>query len=163
MANAPKKLRPDWVPERVPFKSFHDNSKFYNSHSWRKVAIAHKLKNPVCVKCSERGIVTAVAVTDHIVRLVDGGAEFDESNLQSLCGSCHSRKSGKEGNGYKETPELRTLQAKQAKEAKQASEVIKKKETFYSAYCKKMGWDGYSLSYLQMREILDQKGYKNPE
>ena len=29
---------------------------------------------------------------DHIVEIMDGGAEFDPANLQTLCGDCHKAK-----------------------------------------------------------------------
>ncbi len=29
---------------------------------------------------------------DHVVELQDGGAELDPSNVQLMCGSCHTRK-----------------------------------------------------------------------
>ena len=35
-------------------------------------------------------------VTDHIKPIIDGGAKFDLSNLQSLCHRHHNRKRGKE-------------------------------------------------------------------
>ncbi len=157
MPNAPKKINRPWVPERIPFKSFNDNSDFYNSHSWRKAAKAHKLKNPVCIKCEEKGIVTAVTVTDHIVRIVDGGAEYDENNLQSLCRSCHSRKSGKEAHGYREKKKETTKPVKS-----NDKDLIKKKETFYISYCNEKGWVQNKLTYEQISEIKSQEGWKNP-
>ena len=45
-----------------------------------------------CVKCKRAGRLEC----DHIVPLRRGGAEYDESNLQSLCRPCHIRKSASE-------------------------------------------------------------------
>ena len=33
---------------------------------------------------------------DHILRIKDGGAEWETSNLQALCRSCHSEKTARE-------------------------------------------------------------------
>lgn len=105
MANAPKKLKRHWVPERKPFqKSMNDNSKFYNSWPWRKLRKIYREKNPYCVKCEAEGRVTAMHVVDHIVRIEDGGSSLDEDNLQSLCKFHHNQKSGREAHGYREQP-----------------------------------------------------------
>ncbi len=95
----PKK-RP-WVRNRKPFEMANDNSKFYNSTKWRKKSKEYRAKNPLCVHCKENGIVREAQVTDHIIRIVDGGDPFDEDNLQSLCHKCHNSKSSYEGKGIK--------------------------------------------------------------
>lgn len=63
---------------------------FYASREWqaaRQLAIG--LAAYRCSKCGARGVRLFV---DHIVELADGGAEFDQGNLQVLCGSCHTLK-----------------------------------------------------------------------
>lgn len=45
-------------------------------------------QNPLCVECEKAGRVTLATVPDHIVALVNGGAD-DETNLQSLCEEHH--------------------------------------------------------------------------
>lgn len=102
MPSRPKKVNRPWKPERKPFERSKDNSSFYNSTRWRKVARIHKEKNPFCVKCDAEGKVTAVQFTDHIVRLEDGGEPYSDKNLQSLCEFHHNQKSGREAHGYKE-------------------------------------------------------------
>jgi len=97
-----KPIKPFWVPERKAFGRRKDNSKFYNSWTWRKVSKAFKLENPFCVKCEEEGKVVAAKFTDHIERIEDGGAKFDKDNLQALCQHHHDSKSGKESHGYRE-------------------------------------------------------------
>lgn len=52
-------------------------------------------KNPLCVRCAERGITRAVDHWDHIIPLELGGAD-DESNLQGLCIACHNEKTAEE-------------------------------------------------------------------
>lgn len=102
MPTRPKKIKRAWKSERVAFGRRKDNSEFYNSPRWRKVSKLNKNKNPECVKCRDKGIVTAVRFTDHIVRIEDGGAPYSDDNLQSLCEFHHNSKSGKEAHGYKE-------------------------------------------------------------
>ena len=97
MPNKPKKLKRSWVPERKPFNTSLDNQKFYNSTRWRKVAAGFRDKNPVCIECEKKGIIKPSEVTDHILSIRNGGAKFNEDNLQALCHSCHNIKSGKEG------------------------------------------------------------------
>jgi 5-methylcytosine-specific restriction enzyme A len=43
-------------------------------------------------RCVRRGARTRAAVTDHIVRLRDGGARLDPANHQSLCRGCNVAK-----------------------------------------------------------------------
>ena len=52
-----------------------------------------------CVKCGAEGRYNNriggdrySLEVDHIVEIVDGGAEFDEDNLQTLCRTCHKEK-----------------------------------------------------------------------
>jgi len=101
MPKKPKKIKPYWIPKRKPHKRLIDNSTFYNSTKWRKFAIDYKNKNPLCVECDSREIASPAQVADHIIRIIDGGAKFDESNIQSLCNKCHNSKSGRESKGNK--------------------------------------------------------------
>ena len=43
-------------------------------------------------QCVQRGETTRATCTDHIQALNAGGSQFDEANLQSLCGDCNRRK-----------------------------------------------------------------------
>ena len=46
-------------------------------------------------RCVQRHIMTGEdLVTDHIVPLLQGGAKYDTSNLQTLCRACNSAKDG---------------------------------------------------------------------
>lgn len=51
--------------------------------------------NPLCVECTKLNRVTAATVPDHIVALVNGGAD-DETNLQSLCADHHRDKTARD-------------------------------------------------------------------
>ena len=68
------------------------NQSFYSSGRWTKVSKWYRKNNPLCVHCKEQGRVTPAQLVDHIVEIKDGGAEYDESNLQSLCKACHNVK-----------------------------------------------------------------------
>lgn len=97
MPTLPKAKRPPWKPEcKESSWSVSDNYKIYNGTKWRSLALAHKRQNPLCAVCLERGIVTPVAVTDHVKAIKDGGRIYDWENLQSLCKPCHMDKTNKE-------------------------------------------------------------------
>ena len=44
--------------------------------------------NPLCVRCQDKGRVTAATELDHRVPLTHGGAD-DADNLRALCRPCH--------------------------------------------------------------------------
>ena len=45
-----------------------------------------------CVRCLKLGVLEV----DHIVRIEDGGPEYDLANCQTLCRSCHVSKTSAE-------------------------------------------------------------------
>ncbi len=48
---------------------------------------------PYCRECARHGITTRATDVDHIIpHRGDRRLFYDETNLQSLCHSCHSRK-----------------------------------------------------------------------
>jgi len=61
---------------------------------WRKIRDAHLKLEPNCRVCGQPG-----KHVDHIKPLRQGGTH-DESNLRTLCASCHSRKTAQEDGGY---------------------------------------------------------------
>jgi 5-methylcytosine-specific restriction enzyme A len=69
---------------------------FYRSKLWRDARAYHLGTSPLCVHCEAQGKVTEATIVDHIVPRSQGGLPFAESNLQSLCESCHARKSQSE-------------------------------------------------------------------
>lgn len=90
--------RPSWLPKRkAQGRRVVDNSAFYNSKAWRKVATMHKAANPLCVMCDAKGCLSPATVTDHITPIAEGGSKWDWENLQSLCARCHAVKSATEG------------------------------------------------------------------
>lgn len=100
MANKPKKIVRSWVKPKVAFERENSNQEFYNSWPWRKKSKAYRQANPLCVKCMAKDVVTAAKVVDHIVSINNGGDKLNDSNLQSLCESCHNSKSSAESRGF---------------------------------------------------------------
>jgi 5-methylcytosine-specific restriction protein A len=63
--------------------------------NWRKIRLAHLRREPTCRFCAARGLVSAATDVDHVVALADGGTHAD-SNLRSLCHSCHSARTARD-------------------------------------------------------------------
>ena len=73
---------------------------FYRSAEWRRLRSNYLIEHPFCEECHRQGRLTRATVVDHVIPIRMGGPTLDESNLQSLCSSCHSRKSIKEGSRF---------------------------------------------------------------
>ena len=66
---------------------------FYNTTAWREARqLALVLGAFQCAHCRCKPKMLFV---DHIVELSDGGAPLEQSNLEPLCGSCHTAKTAK--------------------------------------------------------------------
>jgi 5-methylcytosine-specific restriction protein A len=57
---------------------------------WRKIRTRYVRKHPLCERCLLEGRYVPVEEVHHIVPLSEGGSN-DESNLMSLCHSCHEK------------------------------------------------------------------------
>ena len=77
-------------------RGFDTEVGFYQSVRWRVVRAAFLREHPLCAACAARGRVVAAVVVDHVVPVKDGGARFDQGNLQALCISDHNAKSARE-------------------------------------------------------------------
>ena len=62
---------------------------------WMRRRTAWLKAHPFCCHCEERGHIVIATEVDHVVPLVQGGAD-DESNLQGLCSPCHKAKTALE-------------------------------------------------------------------
>jgi 5-methylcytosine-specific restriction endonuclease McrA len=82
-----------WMPEQPKREKQTRKARWhgYGTTRWRKMRARLLALHPLCVECT--GIAT---VLDHITSVRDGGDAWAESNLQSLCESCHNSKSGRE-------------------------------------------------------------------
>lgn len=65
----------------------------YSSRRWRRFRKMFLAAHPIC---STPGCGQPATEVDHIIPLSKDGTN-DESNFQSKCKSCHSRKTAKEG------------------------------------------------------------------
>lgn len=65
-------------------------SKTYG-RKWQRIRRSYLARNPLCVHCLAKGVTTPANQVDHILRIKWGGGNED-SNLQALCASCHSKK-----------------------------------------------------------------------
>ena len=75
-----------FLPGRVPPRYQPDPRA---TGRWRKVrSQALERDSSRCVRCGE-----PATDVDHRVELIDGGAPYDLTNLQSLCEACHDAKS----------------------------------------------------------------------
>lgn len=64
---------------------------WYGLGRWKRLRLAHLAREPLCVMCTEEGLVTAGTVVDHKDPHRGDEAKFwDASNLQTLCASHHS-------------------------------------------------------------------------
>ena len=65
-------------------------------NAWRKIRSRYIKAHPLCVECKRAGKLTPAEEIHHIVPLSKGGTH-EESNLMSLCTSCHSTITAREG------------------------------------------------------------------
>ena len=72
--------------------------------AWKRVRDRHIAQHPLCEVCKRNGNLTPAEEVHHIVPLSQGGTH-DDSNLMSLCKSCHSEITAKEGGRW--TPKHR--------------------------------------------------------
>ena len=66
-----------------------DSNKKYG-RAWREMRKRYAAAHPLCEMCLKEGQLTPVEEVHHIIPLADGGTN-EESNLMSLCRSCHEK------------------------------------------------------------------------
>ena len=69
-------------------RSHGTNSKY--GRAWHRIRARFAAKHPVCEECLKHGKLTFVQEVHHIIPVSRGGTH-DESNLMSLCQSCHNK------------------------------------------------------------------------
>jgi 5-methylcytosine-specific restriction enzyme A len=79
------------IPTVEQSRRVKETEPFYKTPAWRRFAknVVRK-RGKICQLCGV-GVSKRVFV-DHVIELKDGGAPFDEDNVQVLCGSCHTWK-----------------------------------------------------------------------
>lgn len=58
--------------------------------AWQRIRTRYIHKHPLCEECLKHGRYVPVEEVHHIIPLSEGGTN-DESNLMSLCRSCHEK------------------------------------------------------------------------
>lgn len=66
-----------------------DHAKKYG-REWKRVRDRYVSKHPLCEMCLKEGKITPVEEVHHILPVNRGGGN-EESNLMSLCKSCHNK------------------------------------------------------------------------
>lgn len=65
---------------------------------WRRYRAGYLARNPLCVHCDRRGVVSPATQVDHIRRTWPQDPNFYNAlNHQALCARCHTRKTTAEG------------------------------------------------------------------
>lgn len=78
-----------------------DINKLYKTARWRRLRLIVLRDNPLCVHCTQAGLVTQATEVDHIVpHKGDERLFWDVENLQGLCKPCHSKKTASEDGGF---------------------------------------------------------------
>ena len=101
MPTLPKGRSRSWIPKAKPQNRQIDNSQFYHSKAWRMTRKFYIKANPLCEQCTRDGRTTGVQMVDHIRQITMGGDRLHQSNLQTLCNSCHAKKSASEAVEYR--------------------------------------------------------------
>lgn len=78
--------------KRQQAKRTKEEVSFYKTYKWKKTSENYRKRNPLCVKCLDKGRVKKANVVDHIKPIKEGGAGYDEENFQSLCHAHHNKK-----------------------------------------------------------------------
>ena len=92
------------LAEREQYCAEHQKvmDKQYNQHerdpasnkrygrAWKRIRDRYVHKHPLCEQCLKKGRYVAVEEVHHILPLSEGGTN-EESNLMSLCRSCHEK------------------------------------------------------------------------
>lgn len=86
-------------PRRTHRNRQHDEQRGSAAHRgydrrWRRVRLMQLRQYPLCTDCNAAGRVTAATEVHHIIAVRDGGTN-EQSNLLSLCKSCHSTRTNR--------------------------------------------------------------------
>jgi len=72
------------------YERFENPNKAYGK-KWKVIRDKYAAEHPFCEECFKNGILVPLDEVHHILPLKRGGTH-DESNLMSLCKSCHNKK-----------------------------------------------------------------------
>lgn len=94
-----RSLCPKCQREEYKQRSEYESDPFYWTPEWRKTRARQLRKQPFCEECERGNKVTKANVVDHIIPRRQGGADFAEDNLQSMCSDHHQKKRRQERGG----------------------------------------------------------------
>ena len=80
------------IPERRRYDKYEraaDIGKKYGA-AWRRIRARYAAAHPLCEKCLQDGRIVPVEEVHHVLPVSMGGTN-DDSNLMSLCRSCHNK------------------------------------------------------------------------
>ena len=63
-------------------------------HKWRMTRASYLKRHPLCYDCAQRKEYKMASEVHHIIKVRDGGRNYDE-NLMALCKSCHSKRTAR--------------------------------------------------------------------
>ena len=81
--------------EKTMQQHYENFTRGYDQHeryvsAWRRIRDRHLVGSPLCEMCKERERYVRSTLVHHIQPISEGGTH-DESNLMSLCASCHEQ------------------------------------------------------------------------
>lgn len=76
-------------------KNDSDRHRHEHTRRWQKLRLIYLRANPLCIECKKQNKIVPASEVHHIVPIARGGTD-DESNLEALCKSCHSKKTAEE-------------------------------------------------------------------
>ena len=102
MPDKPKLFRP-LGPTRKSVREGSEDRKadkrFYAGTRWRNLRTWVLDQCPLCVRCREKGLTVLAKHVDHVIdRKERPDLAYDDTNLESLCHSCHSKKTATRNN-----------------------------------------------------------------
>ena len=79
--------------EKLDKKKSLKEIRFYRSSKWTKTSVVHRVHEPLCRRCRERGVIKAAEMVHHCPDLKTlwelHKNPYDHKYLVSLCNRCH--------------------------------------------------------------------------
>lgn len=97
MPTRPASFRPRHLPVRAELRREYDAKRrqtkpwraLYKTPEWQARRAAQLAAEPLCRRCTARGLVTAATVVNHLERHHGDPVKFFCSPVESLCKPCH--------------------------------------------------------------------------
>ncbi|WP_279483421.1 HNH endonuclease [Aureimonas sp. SK2] len=97
MATRPASFRPRSQPARIDMRREYDAKRrrtkpwraLYKTPEWQAIRVSVLTDEPLCRRCSGRGLVTAATVVNHVERHHGDPVKFFGGPFEPLCKPCH--------------------------------------------------------------------------